>query len=226
MSSNRDCQRPESDRDRVEDDRTNIEPIAQASAGLPEGAPQQQSASSGEASSGLTIEGRIPRPPNATIGGRNYAQVEPRNQIGRSDLDPIASQLLDPNRDPNTGGMFVGPDHPAFGGRFPANPAQIDPGFVPGGSYPPSMRPPSSRFDPVNPFDTSSNEPDPDHLRFQTANTNGRDDNNDLLDLEGSGLGRPSPRGGGLGRGGLGGFGPRGGFGGGGGFGGSGGPFL
>ena len=79
------------------------------------------------------------------------SQFPPRNplEIGRSDLDPIPmNPFTPPNIFPQSGnGMFVGPDHPIFGGRRrePIGPWGGD------GYLPPMGAPPGARFDPVGP---------------------------------------------------------------------------
>lgn len=84
-------------------------------------------------------------------------------QIGRSDLDPLAiqnqpnplapSMLIPPNQGD---GMFVGPDHPIFGGAFGPGRGQRSPsGQTPWGGdgyLPPLGAPPGARFDPIGPF--------------------------------------------------------------------------
>ncbi|KLO19842.1 hypothetical protein SCHPADRAFT_934973 [Schizopora paradoxa] len=83
-------------------------------------------------------------------------------QIGRSDLDPLPlqnqpnplapSNLIPPNQGD---GMFVGPDHPIFGGAFGPGRGQRAPGQSPWGGdgyLPPLGAPPGARFDPVGPF--------------------------------------------------------------------------
>lgn len=83
-------------------------------------------------------------------------------QIGRSDLDPLPlqnqpnplapSNLIPPNQGD---GMFVGPDHPIFGGPFGPGRGQRSPGQTPWGGdgyLPPLGAPPGARFDPVGPF--------------------------------------------------------------------------
>ncbi|KAJ1920615.1 hypothetical protein H4219_001173 [Mycoemilia scoparia] len=94
----------------------------------------------------LTIEGNVPQHPGTLLQGRNSDSnsQENRHQIGRSDLDTIASQLHNPNNNPSSGGMFVGPNHPSFGSVDPTRPS-----FDPGLDY------------------NSGLEPNPDHLRYQ-----------------------------------------------------------
>jgi proteasome inhibitor subunit 1 (PI31) len=99
-------------------------------------------------------------PPHAPENIPYYpsAQIIPSNplQVGRRDLDPIINQqnpFSPPSLFPPHGGdgMFVGPDHPIFGGGLQ--------GAYPGGRgpwggdgyLPPIGAPPGARFDPVTP---------------------------------------------------------------------------
>lgn len=89
------------------------------------------------------------------------SHIAPQNplQIGRSDLDPIplhnqpnpfAPPPLFP-RNPGDG-MFVGPDHPIFGGAFSPRTGPAGRGPWGGDGYlPPMGAPPGARFDPVLP---------------------------------------------------------------------------
>ncbi|KAH6915308.1 PI31 proteasome regulator N-terminal-domain-containing protein [Coprinopsis sp. MPI-PUGE-AT-0042] len=94
-------------------------------------------------------------PPNAPDND-GYAPPRggiPRNplEIGRSDLEPFGrNPFAPPSLFPPGGGdgMFVGPDHPMFGGR------DRDMGRGPWGGdgfLPPMGAPPGARFDPVGP---------------------------------------------------------------------------
>jgi len=82
-------------------------------------------------------------------------------QIGRSDLDPFVNNpnpLAPSMRIPGSqgDGMFVGPDHPIFGGTFgPGRGQRSPPGQTPWGGdgyLPPLGAPPGARFDPIGPF--------------------------------------------------------------------------
>ena len=93
-------------------------------------------------------------PPNAPdIGGQPFSHIPPQNplQIGRSDLDPIPfNPFGPPPLFPRSGdGMFVGPDHPIFGGRTPFGDTRGPWGGD--GFLPPMGAPPGARFDPVGP---------------------------------------------------------------------------
>lgn len=91
------------------------------------------------------------------------SHIPPENplQIGRRDLDPIASQnpFAPPSLFPHSSGdgMFVGPEHPIFRGglRGPDRGMGGIPGRGPWGGdgfLPPMGAPPGARFDPVGPF--------------------------------------------------------------------------
>ncbi|KAJ3818621.1 PI31 proteasome regulator N-terminal-domain-containing protein [Lentinula raphanica] len=104
-----------------------------------------------------------PRSPSSHIPSNNPLE------IGRRDLDPIpAGSFQPPPLFPpsNSGdGMFVGPDHPIFGGRRSGQGGLLGP-FGPGGIgqgsprgpwggdgfLPPMGAPPGARFDTVGPF--------------------------------------------------------------------------
>ncbi|KAF7355208.1 Proteasome inhibitor PI31 subunit [Mycena sanguinolenta] len=84
--------------------------------------------------------------------------VGPRNplEIGRRDLDPFpgmpANPFAPPPLFPGSGGdgMFVGPDHPIFGGRQGGPRGGVGP-WGGDGFLPPMGAPPGARFDPVGP---------------------------------------------------------------------------
>jgi len=94
---------------------------------------------------------RVPRP---------ESHIPPDNplSIGRRDLDPVpmgsnpfAPPPLFP---PNAGdGMFVGPDHPIFGGRIPSRGSGdgLRGPWGGDGFLPPMGAPPGARFDPIFP---------------------------------------------------------------------------
>lgn len=104
------------------------------------------------------------RPEGAPPQPRYPSHIPPENplQIGRRDLDPLPVQNQpNPFHPPplfpgNSGdGMFVGPDHPIFGGRIRGPSRGID-GSPRGpwggdGFLPPMGAPPGARFDPVGP---------------------------------------------------------------------------
>jgi proteasome inhibitor subunit 1 (PI31) len=90
-----------------------------------------------------------------------YSHIPPQNplEIGRRDRDPFPSNpFAPPNLFPDAGGdgMFVGPNHPIFGGRGQggANGPMGAPRGPWGGDgfLPPMGAPPGARFDPVGPF--------------------------------------------------------------------------
>lgn len=97
-------------------------------------------------------------PPRFTPGSSHIPPENPL-QIGRRDLDPLAAQHI-PNPfappslfPPNQGdGMYVGPNHPIFGGAFSprGNPGNRRP-WGGDGFLPPLGAPPGARFDPVGP---------------------------------------------------------------------------
>lgn len=84
------------------------------------------------------------------------SHIPPRNplEIGRRDLDPFPSSPFGPPPlfpQGSGDGMFVGPDHPIFGGGRGRG-AFEDRGPWGGDGYlPPMGAPPGSRFDPVGP---------------------------------------------------------------------------
>lgn len=86
-----------------------------------------------------------------------YRQPEtrpPRSplEIGRRDLDPFPSNPFGPPSlfPPDGDGMFVGPNHPIFGGRS-GNSQPIRGPWGGDGYLPPLGAPPGARFDPVVP---------------------------------------------------------------------------
>jgi proteasome inhibitor subunit 1 (PI31) len=90
-----------------------------------------------------------------------YSHIPPSNplEIGRRDRDPFgANPFAPPNLFPDSSGdgMFVGPNHPIFGGRGPGggqSPFGSNTGPWGGdGFLPPMGAPPGARFDPVGPF--------------------------------------------------------------------------
>ncbi|KAF7971763.1 hypothetical protein HWV62_19935 [Athelia sp. TMB] len=90
-----------------------------------------------------------------------YSHIPPENplSIGRRDLDPFpginpSNPFSPPPLFPSGGdGMFVGPDHPIFGGRQPGGFGRGSPGPWGGdGFLPPMGAPPGARFDPVGPL--------------------------------------------------------------------------
>ncbi|KAL5527638.1 hypothetical protein ACEPAG_6439 [Sanghuangporus baumii] len=123
---------------------------------------QNQSRSDARAQPGPSrpiIPPEVPRRPSDL-----ESHIPPENplQIGRSDLDPLPLQnqpnpfapppLFPANRGD---GMYVGPDHPIFGGAFgprrdPGNPLGGGP-WGGDGFLPPMGAPPGARFDPVFP---------------------------------------------------------------------------
>ncbi|KAI8848123.1 hypothetical protein BC829DRAFT_394792 [Chytridium lagenaria] len=108
---------------------------------------------------GIVDPGFAPPPVGGGFGPRGGLPMGGRNPygVGDVDLDPFAAApgIIPPRGGMHPGGgMFVGPDHPMFGGgmggmgggggRFP-------PGG--GGSFlPPGAVPPGARFDPIGPF--------------------------------------------------------------------------
>lgn len=108
------------------------------------------SSSSATGGSSSTDSSRQPQPPRSTGPTEpfNVSSNENPLNIGRSDLDPLASLT----RPPNSGtGMLVGPEHPMFTGGFhdfedpsmpSTNPLRLPPGAVPQGA----------RFDPFTPL--------------------------------------------------------------------------
>ncbi|KAJ3104694.1 hypothetical protein HDU97_008970 [Phlyctochytrium planicorne] len=103
-------------------------------------------------------------PPPMRGGGMGYGGGFGRNPyaIGDVDLDPFAAApgLIPPRGGMHPGGgMFVGPDHPMFGGGGGGfGGGYGGGGFGPGGMggggvfFPPGAVPPGARFDPVGPF--------------------------------------------------------------------------
>lgn len=92
------------------------------------------------------------------------SHIPPENplSIGRRDLDPFPginpmNPFAPPSLFPGSSGgdgMFVGPDHPIFGGRSPGGQGNRG-GQGPWGGdgfLPPMGAPPGARFDPVGPF--------------------------------------------------------------------------
>ncbi|EPQ59327.1 hypothetical protein GLOTRDRAFT_70655 [Gloeophyllum trabeum ATCC 11539] len=87
-----------------------------------------------------------------------YSHIPPENplSIGRRDLDPFPQNPFAPPPlfPPNSGdGMYVGPDHPIFGGRRGGFGSAGQPQGPWGGDgfLPPLGAPPGARFDPVGP---------------------------------------------------------------------------
>lgn len=104
-----------------------------------------------------------PEVPGEDILSRNIRTGEPpRNplEVGGSDLDPFGGMrgrnpFAPPPLFPSAGGdgMFVGPEHPIFGGAFGPR-GGPPPGRGPWGGdgyLPPMGAPPGARFDPVGP---------------------------------------------------------------------------
>ncbi|ORZ16267.1 PI31 proteasome regulator N-terminal-domain-containing protein [Absidia repens] len=96
-----------------------------------------------------------PRPPifdDPTSPDRPFSGVSP-SSVGRDDLNPLGGPLgsLRPLGSGTGGGMFVGPDHPIFGG---GRNDLDDPAGVFGGPQPlpRGAVPPGARFDPIGPF--------------------------------------------------------------------------
>ncbi|KAI5119906.1 hypothetical protein M0805_003710 [Coniferiporia weirii] len=109
-------------------------------------------------------ENSRPSPDEPRVPPGLTSHIPPENplQIGRRDLDPIAIQgrpnpFAPPPLFPSTqgDGMFVGPDHPIFGGAFGPRRDLGSPGsrgpWGGDGFLPPMGAPPGSRFDPVGP---------------------------------------------------------------------------
>ncbi|KAG7097099.1 hypothetical protein E1B28_004483 [Marasmius oreades] len=85
---------------------------------------------------------------------RGPSHLPPQNplQIGRRDLDPLPGGSFHPPPlfpPDNDDGMFVGPNHPIFGGRS-QQPGARGP-WGGDGFLPPMGAPPGARFDPVGP---------------------------------------------------------------------------
>ncbi|KAJ3064753.1 hypothetical protein HDU98_011873 [Podochytrium sp. JEL0797] len=114
--------------------------------------------------------GFIPNP-DANPGARGYYPIHPGGGgfgVGDVDLDPFAAApgMMYPQRGGGfggmhpSGGMFVGPDHPMFGGGGAGGVGR--PGYGggggsgifggPGAILPPGAVPPNARFDPIGPF--------------------------------------------------------------------------
>jgi proteasome inhibitor subunit 1 (PI31) len=94
-------------------------------------------------------------PPDAPESRIYPRSALPRNplEIGRRDLDPFPlSPFAPPSMFPPHGGdgMFVGPDHPIFGGGARGPFADRGP-WGGDGFLPPLGAPPGARFDPVGP---------------------------------------------------------------------------
>ncbi|CAO3587057.1 unnamed protein product [Absidia cylindrospora] len=96
-----------------------------------------------------------PRPPifdDPTSPEQPFSGI-PSSSVGRDDLNPLGGPLgsLRPLGSGTGGGMFVGPDHPMFGG---GRNDHDDPAGVFGGPQPlpRGSVPPGARFDPIGPF--------------------------------------------------------------------------
>ncbi|KAI0033771.1 PI31 proteasome regulator N-terminal-domain-containing protein [Vararia minispora EC-137] len=96
-----------------------------------------------------------PAVPDHSFGLPSHVPQPNPLEIGRRDRDPlgIASPFAPPPLFPGSGGdgMYVGPNHPIFGGRGGGVPA---PGRGPWGGdgyLPPLGAPPGARFDPIGP---------------------------------------------------------------------------
>lgn len=95
-------------------------------------------------------------PPFAPEHRDPWSAIPPRNplEIGRRDLDPFPRNPFTPP--PLFGGfgegdgMIIGPNHPIFGSRNPANSGIRGP-WGGDGFLPPMGAPPGARFDPVGP---------------------------------------------------------------------------
>lgn len=103
--------------------------------------------------SGSRPEQSAPRVPYQPDAQRSPPLYHPRSplEIGRSDLDPFPVNPFSPA--PLFGGgdgMFVGPQHPIFGGERGINPPGRGP-FGGDGYLPPLGAPPGARFDPIVP---------------------------------------------------------------------------
>lgn len=120
-----------------------------------------------ESADNSTSSGRAPAPqPDAPEPSRpqpisppiapERSDIYPRNplEIGRRDLEPFPRNPFTPPSlfpDSNGDGMFVGPDHPIFGGGI-RGPGPGGRGPWGGdGFLPPMGAPPGARFDPVGP---------------------------------------------------------------------------
>lgn len=106
----------------------------------------------------------------------------PRNplEIGRRDLDPVpGGSFQPPPLFPSSGGdgMFVGPNHPIFGGRGSQGiPGNRGP-WGGDGYLPPMGAPPGARFDPVGPgFGGPGIGPFPGNLGPRRGNLPGQGD--------------------------------------------------
>ncbi|CEG68448.1 hypothetical protein RMATCC62417_04706 [Rhizopus microsporus] len=94
--------------------------------------------------------------------------TDPYN-VGGDDLNPFGDRLRLPGSRGTGGGMYVGPNHPIFGGRFDDPPIGGGPENLPRGAVPPGARfdpitPPGPRFNPRNFRAPRSGEPDNDEL--------------------------------------------------------------
>ncbi|KAF9534174.1 PI31 proteasome regulator N-terminal-domain-containing protein [Crepidotus variabilis] len=112
---------------------------------------------SGSRPSQPTLRAPNPRPdapPDAPERNAYQPPLQPRNplEIGRRDLDPFpANPFSPPSLFGGRGdGMFVGPEHPIFGGERGINPPGRGP-FGGDGFLPPMGAPPGARFDPIAP---------------------------------------------------------------------------
>ncbi|KAM3586920.1 hypothetical protein VKS41_001969 [Umbelopsis sp. WA50703] len=101
--------------------------------------------------------GDIPRPPyfDDPLAGDEFGGPGNPFSVGGDDLNPLG-HLRGPGRHNQGGGMFVGPDHPIFGGdqnqRDPSGGIFGGPQPLPRGSVPPG-----ARFDPIGPFGNNPN---------------------------------------------------------------------
>lgn len=95
-----------------------------------------------------------PVPPAQGPDQTSPLQMPPRNplEIGRRDREPFATNPFAPPPlfpDLEGGGMFVGPNHPMFGGR--AGQGGMRGPWGGDGFLPPLGAPPGARFDPIGP---------------------------------------------------------------------------
>lgn len=134
----------------------------EASTNAASGVRQQQNQPDARAQPGPSRPFVPPEVPRRPSGLESHIPPENPLQIGRRDLDPLPIQnqpnpFAPPPLFPaNQGdGMYVGPDHPIFGGAFgPRRGLGNEPGRGPWGGdgyLPPMGAPPGARFDPVFP---------------------------------------------------------------------------